>query len=84
MHDTHVEILKRADGLLCFMADHGKIDEAHLDLLWAAGRGQPDAQASKRSFADSIGQEGGSEGGGGVHETPNFAKQQQQKELRRH
>lgn len=44
VHATHVEVLKRADGLLCFMADHDKIDEAHLNLLWAAGKGQPDAQ----------------------------------------
>lgn len=44
MHDTHVEVLKRADGLLCFMADHDQISDEHLHLLWAAGTGQPDAQ----------------------------------------
>lgn len=44
IHDIHVEVLKRADGLLCFLADHGMVSEKHLDLLWAAGRGQPDAQ----------------------------------------
>eukprot|EP00752_Nemacystus_decipiens_P004045 g3704.t1 len=45
IHDIHVEVLKRADGLLCFMADHGMFLDKHLDLLWEAGRGQPDAQA---------------------------------------
>lgn len=44
IHDIHVEVLKRADGLLCFMADHGMFLDKHLDLLWEAGRGQPDAQ----------------------------------------
>ncbi len=44
IHDIHVEVLKRADGLLCFMADHGLVSDKHLDLLWEAGRGQPDAQ----------------------------------------
>ncbi|CAM9482017.1 unnamed protein product [Scytosiphon promiscuus] len=44
VHDTHVEVLKRADGLLCFMADHDMVSDKHLGLLWAAGRGQPDAQ----------------------------------------
>eukprot|EP00903_Cladosiphon_okamuranus_P019913 g18301.t2 len=44
IHDIHVEVLKRADGLLCFMADHGMFLDKHLDLLWEAGKGQPDAQ----------------------------------------
>lgn len=44
IHDIHVEVLKRADGLLSFLADHGMVSDKHLDLLWAAGRGQPDAQ----------------------------------------
>lgn len=47
MYDTHVEVLKRADGLLCFMADHGKVSDKHLHLLWEAGKGQPDAQVVK-------------------------------------
>lgn len=40
-----MEVLKRADGLLCFMANHDLLEARHLDLLWAAQRGQPDAQA---------------------------------------
>ena len=52
VHDTHVEVLKRADGLLCFMADHGHISDEHLDLLWAAGTGQPDAQVKTRRECD--------------------------------
>lgn len=44
IHDIHVEVLKRADGLLCFMADHGMFLDKHLDLLWEAGRGQPETQ----------------------------------------
>lgn len=51
VHDTHVEVLKRADGLLGFMAHHDLLEAEHLDRLWDAGRGQPDAQASDLRLA---------------------------------
>lgn len=52
VHDTHVEVLKRADGLLCFMADHDQISDEHLHLLWAAGTGQPDAQVGQIKYIE--------------------------------
>ncbi|CAM9113487.1 unnamed protein product [Discosporangium mesarthrocarpum] len=42
--DTHVEILQRAVDLFCFMAQQEKLRTRHLNLLWAASQGQPEAQ----------------------------------------
>ena len=50
----HIELLKRADRLLGFFAQTGRLTERHLDLLWAAAVGQPEPQtrAAFKTVAD--------------------------------
>lgn len=44
LDDTHVELVKRTEDLLYFLARYGKLSARHLELLWAAAVNQPDQQ----------------------------------------